>query len=147
MRILSLDPMGNNSLSKYPSKYSNGKSVSGAQYITEIVCENKAKREKKDLHFRFWTEPYWEKFFRNQIASANILIKSYDPIDIAKALKTINGQKIFSLRAPHLKKIIETEEQKRKNLNNKPIKKIERKENIIVKQHQPNKNILDLLEE
>jgi hypothetical protein len=134
-------------LTKYPSKYSNGKSVSGAQYITEIVCENKAKREKRDLHFRFWTEPYWEKFFRNQIASANILIKTYDPIDIAKALKTISGQKIFSLRAPHLKQMIETEELKRKSLLEKPVIKIERKENIVVKKHQPNKNILDLLEE
>lgn len=134
-------------MTKYPSKYSNGKSVSGAQYITEIVCENKAKREKRDLHFRFWTEPYWEKFFRNQIASANILIKTYDPIDIAKALKTIGGQKIFSLRAPHLKQMIETEESKRKSLLEKPVVKIERKENIIVKKHQPNKNILDLLEE
>lgn len=134
-------------MSKYPSKYSNGKNVSGAQYITEIVCENKAKREKRDLHFRFWTEPYWEKFFRNQIASANVLIKSYDPIDIAKALKTTSGQKIFSLRAPHLKKMIEAEELKRKSLLNKPVVKIERKENIIVKKHQPNKNILDLLEE
>lgn len=134
-------------MSKYPSKYSNGKNVSGAQYITEIVCENKAKREKRDLHFRFWTEPYWEKFFRNQITSANILIKSYDPIDIAKALKTSSGQKIFSLRAPHLKKMIEAEELKRKSLLDKPVVKIERKENIIVKKHQPNKNILDLLEE
>jgi hypothetical protein len=134
-------------LTKYPSKYSNGKSVSGAQYITEIVCENKAKREKRDLHFRFWTEPYWEKFFRNQIATANILIKTYDPIDIAKALKTISGQKIFSLRAPHLKQMIETEELKRKSLLDKPVVKIERKENIVVKKHQPNKNILDLLEE
>ena len=134
-------------MTKYPSKYSNGKSVSGAQYITEIVCENKAKREKRDLHFRFWTEPYWEKFFRNQIATANILIKTYDPIDIAKALKTISGQKIFSLRAPHLKQMIETEELKRKSLLDKPVVKIERKENIVVKKHQPNKNILDLLEE
>jgi hypothetical protein len=134
-------------LSKYPSKYSNGKSVSGAQYITEAVCENKAKREKRDLHFRFWTDPYWEKYFRNQIASANQLIKTYDPIDIAKALKTSSGQKIFSLRAPHLKKMIDTEEQKRKSLIDKPSIKIERKDNIVVKQHQPNKNILDLLEE
>lgn len=133
--------------SKYPSKYSNGKYVSGAQYITEIICENKAKRDKKDLHFRFWTEPYWEKFFRNQIASANQLLKTYDPIDIAKALKTSSGQKIFSLRAPHLKRMIEQEERKRKELKNRPVTHIERKENIIVKPHQPNKNILDLLDD
>lgn len=132
---------------RYPSKYSNGKQVSGAQYVTEIICENKAKKDKKDLHFRFWIEPYWEKFFRNQIASANKLIKSYDPIDIAKALKTSAGQKIFSLRAPHLIRMIETEEQKRKILESKPSIQIERKENLVTKSHQPNKNILDLLDE
>ena len=39
---------------KYPSKYSNNKTVSAAQYITEIICEKKAKREGKDLHYIFW---------------------------------------------------------------------------------------------
>jgi len=134
-------------MNKYPSKYSNGKHVNSAQYITEIVCENKANREKKDLHFRFWTEPYWEKFFRNQIASANKLVKDYDPSDIAKALKTPNGQKIFSLRAPHLKEIIEKEAAKRKLLENKKPVVIERKINTIVRKHTTNKNILDRLEE
>ena len=133
-------------LSKYPSKYSNGKSVSGAQYITEAVCENKAKREKRDLHFRFWTDPYWEKYFRNQIASANQLIKTYDPIDIAKALKTSSGQKTFSLRAPHLKKMIETEQEKRQTSNSKSFIPIERKENLVVRSHEPQKNILDKLQ-
>ena len=133
-------------LSKYPSKYSNGKSVSGAQYITETVCENKAKRENRDLHFRFWTEPYWEKFFRNQIASANQLMKIDDPIDIAKALKTSSGQKIFSLRAPHLKKMIETEQEKRQTSNSKSFIPIERKENLVVRSHEPQKNILDKLQ-
>lgn len=133
-------------MNKYPSKYSNGKYVNGAQYITEIVCENKANREKKDLHFRFWTEPYWEKFFRNQIASANKLIKDYDPVDIAKALKTPNGQKIFSLRAPHLKEIIDKEKAKRKLLESQKPVVIERKINTVVRKHTTNKNILDSLE-
>ena len=26
-------------MKKYPSKYSNGKSVSASQYITELICE------------------------------------------------------------------------------------------------------------
>ena len=46
----------------YISKYSNGKEVSDAQYITEIICEKKAKREKKDLHYRFWLNKEWENF-------------------------------------------------------------------------------------
>ena len=48
----------------YISKYSNGKKVSDAQYITEIICEHKAKRDKKDLHYRFWLNKEWEKFFK-----------------------------------------------------------------------------------
>jgi len=32
---------------KYISKYSNNKFVSAAQYITEIICEHKAKKDKK----------------------------------------------------------------------------------------------------
>lgn len=33
---------------KFPSRYSNGKQVSAAQYITELICENKAKINKED---------------------------------------------------------------------------------------------------
>jgi len=44
---------------KYISKYSNGKQVSAAQYITELICENKARIEQKDLHYRFWNNKEW----------------------------------------------------------------------------------------
>lgn len=94
---------------KYPSKYSNGKEVSAAQYITEIICENKAKIEKKDLHYRFWTNPTWSKFYRDQIATANKLIKKYPELAIIKALKNKKAERIFSLRAPHLSAIIDDE--------------------------------------
>ena len=33
--------------------------VSDAQYITEIICEHKAKRDRKDLHYRFWLNKEW----------------------------------------------------------------------------------------
>ena len=38
---------------KFESKYSNNKMVSAAQYITELICENKAKIDKKDIHYKF----------------------------------------------------------------------------------------------
>ena len=56
---------------KYPSRYSNEKFVSAAQYITEMICEKKAKIDKEDLHHRFWTNKKWSSFFRNQIATAH----------------------------------------------------------------------------
>ena len=45
---------------KYISKYSNGKEVSAAQYITELICENKAKQDKKDLHYKFDHDWDWD---------------------------------------------------------------------------------------
>ena len=91
----------------YISKYSNDKAVSAAQYITELICEHKAKKDRKDLHFRFWLNKTWERFFRDQIATANKLLKKYSAKAIIKALGSEEAVKIYSLRAPHLIPIIE----------------------------------------
>lgn len=99
-------------MKKYPSKYSNGKEVSAAQYITEMICEKKARLSKKDLHYRFWLSKEWSAFFRNQIGTANKLLQSYDDIAIIRALGRPQADKIFSLRAPHLKAIIDQEQAK-----------------------------------
>lgn len=94
---------------QYPSKYSNGKTVSAAQYITEIICENKAKIDKKDLHFKFWTNKEWSRFYKDQIASAIKLLKKYPEKAIINALHNPKASRIFSLRAPFLTPIIEKE--------------------------------------
>lgn len=94
-------------MNKYISKYSNGKEVSAAQYITELICENKAKLEKKDLHYRFWANKVWSRYYRDQIASANKLLQKYDAKSIVNALKDAQATKIYSLRAPHLIAIID----------------------------------------
>jgi len=95
---------------KYPSRYSNGKNVSAAQYITELICENKAKINKEDIGFKFWTNKKWMKFYKDQIASANKLLQKYNEQAIIKALKHKKAERIFSLRAPHLLEIIENEQ-------------------------------------
>lgn len=105
---------------KYISKYSNGKTVTAAQYITELICENKAKKEKKDLHYKFWTNNQWSKFYRDQIATANKLVKQFNEQAIIKAIKNIKAEKIYSLRAPHLIPIIE-EEQRIIDIQNKDL--------------------------
>jgi hypothetical protein len=97
---------------KYISKYSNNKEVSPAQYITEIICENKAKKDKKDLHYRFWLSKEWAAYFRNQIATANKLLQKYNDVAVVRALKDARAAKIYSLRAPHLLPIIEQEQKK-----------------------------------
>ena len=91
----------------YPSRYSNGKSVSAAQYITELICEHKAKKDKLDLHFKFWIKPTWEKYYKNQIGSAHKLLKKYSAKAIIKALQDSKSTNIYSLRAPHLTPIID----------------------------------------
>jgi hypothetical protein len=133
---------------KYPSKYSNGKFVSSAQYITELICEKKAKLNGQDLHFRFWTNKLWSSFYRNQIGSANKLLKKYSDVAIIKALNSAEASKIYSLRAPHLIAIIEQHQQILES-SNKVLKiQLDRTENKTYKTSDNNtKNIISKLKD
>jgi hypothetical protein len=140
--------MSNQNNKRYISKYSNNKEVSEAQYITEIICEQKAKLNNEDLHYRFWTQKKWSSFYRNQIGSAHKLLKKYSSKAIINALMSNEGRKIFSLRAPHLTPIIEIEQEKINHENNSFTKEIDRKTNITFKAPlKNNKHILSKLEE
>lgn len=97
---------------KFPSKYSNGKDVTAAQYLAELICERLAKKNKCDLHYRFWLNTEWEKEYKGQIAAANKLLNKFDIKHIIAALSTFHGQKIYSLRAPHLVDMIIKESNK-----------------------------------
>ena len=132
---------------KYPSKYSNGKSVSAAQYITEIICEKKAVLDKKDLHFRFWLNKEWAAFFRNQIATANKLIKLYGEQAVIKALYNQKASKIYSLRAPHLVAIIEYEKDKLAKENKDLSLKLDRSEKKNFRQSSYKKSIISKLKD
>lgn len=134
-------------MKKYPSKYSNGKEVSAAQFITEIICEHKAKIDNKDLHYRFWTTPYWAKFYRNQISSAHKLIKKYNEKAIIAALKLQESSRTYSLRSPVLIKLIEQEAKKIASHNNDFSLDIDRKTNKQHKTNQIKRNIISKLEE
>jgi hypothetical protein len=114
---------------KYPSKYSNGKQVSAAQFITEIICEKKAKLDNKDLHYRFWLNKEWSVFYRNQIATAYKLVKQYDPKAIIKALNSTEAMKIYSLRAPHLNDMIKKQQAILQSQSTELTEDIDRKEN------------------
>jgi len=135
---------------KYPSKYSNGVLVSAAQFITEIICERIAKKQKKDLHYRFWLSDTWAKEYKGQIGSANKLLSKYDANDIIDALRSYRGEKIYSLRAPHLPGIIDDviaqKAKKQKNITTEHIS-INRNllESGVVKKK--TNNILDKLKE
>lgn len=115
---------------QYISKYSNNKPVTAAQYITEIICEKKAQKDRLDLHYRFWTLKIWSRFFRDQIATANKLLKDYDAKAIIKALNDPKSQTIYSLRAPFLKDIIIEHQKQLENINTTLTQSFERKDNI-----------------
>ncbi len=133
------------SLRKYKSKYSNGKTVSAAQYITEIICENKAKTNNQDLHYRFWVTKEWSQYYRNQIASANKLLSKYSDIAIVKALQKPESKKIYSLRAPHLIPIIEQEEKILAQRNETLSINLDRKDSVNFKKEKINNNIISKL--
>lgn len=132
---------------KYISKYSNGKEVSAVQYITELICENKAKQDKKDLHYKFWTNKEWASYYRNQIATANKLAKKYNEQAIIRALKNPKAQKIYSLRAPHLISIIEQEQKLLESENTTITKEYDRSEDKTYRKNTTKKSIISKLKE
>lgn len=134
-------------MKKYPSKYSNGKSVSAAQYITEIICEKKAKKDKKDLHYRFWVSKEWELYYRNQIASAHKLLKEYNETAIIRGLNHPKSEKIYSLRAPHLKPIIEQEQCLLEKQNQELSLNLERPQDVVFNRKNNKPNIISKLKE
>jgi len=132
---------------KYPSKYSNGKDVSPAQYITEIICENKARINKEDLHYRFWLNKKWSAYYRNQIASANKLLLKHSAEAIVSALNSDGAKKIYSLRAPQLLRIIEQQEKILASQNKKLTKIPDRKADKTFDIKAKNNGILSKLKE
>lgn len=98
--------------SRYPSRYSPGKFVSAAQYITEFICEAKARKEQTSLPIRFWELPDWKKYYQFQVTICNRLLKQFKAAAILAALKNPKAKYIYSLQAPFLKNLIKMEQDK-----------------------------------
>lgn len=130
---------------KYPSRYSNGKDVSAAQYITELICEHKAQLNHIDLHYRFWVTKEWSAYYRNQIGSANKLLEKYHARAIIKALNDSRASKIYSLRAPHLISIIDQYQQALEHENTELTTDYDRKDNIVHRKSSNKPNIISKL--
>lgn len=72
-------------------------------YLAKVMCERKAKSEKRYLPPQFWNTPEWKILFKRQIIAANSLLKVY-PFEVIKA--AIFHKKntwIWSLTSPALK--------------------------------------------
>ena len=97
--------------SKYPSRYSPDGWVSAPQYITEFVCEKKARTEQKELPVKFWEIKEWRNYFRYQITLANKLLKDFSEEAVIAALKDSRCWKTYSLRSPFLHSIIKEKQE------------------------------------
>ena len=95
--------------SRYPSRYSPGGWVTAAQYIIELVCEQKARHENKDLPIKFWTLKEWERFFVSQTRVCHKLLKSYSSQAIINAIK---AKRIRTLLPKWIVSVIQLEQKK-----------------------------------
>ena len=90
--------------SRYPSRYSpkvdeDGFAwVTGRQYIIELICENKAARDRKELPRAFYDLPEWQEFYQAQINNRSLgkLIKTHSVDKIISFL--MENKHIMSLR-------------------------------------------------
>lgn len=131
--------------STYPSKYAGDGYVTPAQYITEIICEKLAKRNKKTLPLKFWENEEWSKFYRQQIIVANGLLKIYSDKAIVAALKNKKAWSIYSLRAPHLDAIIQEEEAKIKKVTTENVIEVSDKDTLTHRQTENKPSIISKL--
>lgn len=106
--------------------------VTAEEYITELICEKIAVKERKPLSTKFWLNVYWHPIYKRQLHIAKSLLKLYPYQVIIAALKNEKSQKIYSLgMATSLDPIIHEEMQKYKGLLSK--------ETIIVENQQVEK--------
>lgn len=96
-------------MNKYPSRYSPGKDVTPAQFITELICEKKAAQDDDELPLQYWKIKKWQRYFQNQVTAAHKLVKQYPPDQIIRALQRIDAKTIYSLRNPYLIRLIKQE--------------------------------------
>lgn len=80
----------------YDSKFSD-KKVTAAQYISQMMCERKANKDKVKLDKSFWGKPEWKKFFLYQLTLANNLLKIYPEGAIIQVLSNPKYKWVWSL--------------------------------------------------
>lgn len=107
---------------RWPSRYSPKKLVSDRQYITELICENRAKSLNKDLPMKFWNLEEWKQYYIYQIKICDRLLRKYEATAIVNALKSQQGQKIYSLKVGWLENIIYAEQEKLNSQRKRPKK-------------------------
>jgi hypothetical protein len=108
-------------VSKFQSKFGAGY-ITAAQYLAELICEHKSKRDRTPLPYRFWSRPPWKQFFLNQVLAAHALLKQYDADIVIQAVNDPRCYNVFSLRAKWKLEPVLKEKKRIKDSKDKHIK-------------------------
>lgn len=131
--------------SKYPSRYSPQGWVSAAQYITEVICEKKAQKDKTDLPIKFWEIEEWKSYYRYQITLANKLVKEFGEESVVAALKDSRCWGTYSLRSKFLHSIIQEKKDSIVERTKAVDYNVNDKENVVHKSNNDQKSIISKL--
>ena len=110
------------------SKYkhtSTGDYCTCAAYLAEMMCLRLAEHKNEgNLTHKFWNKKPWDWTFKQQLFTANSLIKKYGELAVVKAVNSPLLSKVFSLKnkrvVPEIKrqlKIIEEQANKKQELD------------------------------
>jgi len=105
--------------SKYKHK-STGDHCTCASYLAEMMCLRLAEHKNEgNLTYKFWNKKPWDWTFKQQLFTANSLIKKYGELAVVKAVSSPALSKVFSLKnqrvVPEIKKQLKIIEEQSKN--------------------------------
>ena len=112
--------------SKYKHK-STGDHCTCASYLAEMMCLRLAEHKNEgNLTYKFWNKKPWDWTFKQQLFTANSLIKKYGELAVVKAVNSPTLSKVFSLKnqrvVPEIKKQLKIMEEQSKNTQELDVK-------------------------
>jgi hypothetical protein len=80
-----------------------------AQFIADLLCRRKGKKENLPTPPGYWSQPEWKIEYKRNILSANKFLKIYPFEVITKVLLSKKFDWVYSLYFPGLKQPLEEE--------------------------------------
>ena len=105
---------------KYKSPV-DGRECKAPHYIADLMCSRMAHKKGEHLTDKYWNTSNWESVYKQQLIAVHGLLKIHDESAIVAALHSKEGQRIYSLRAPQLDRLIGIESERIKKLESRDI--------------------------
>ncbi len=105
---------------KYKSPV-DGRECKAPHYVADLMCSRMGHKNGEQLTDKYWNKPQWESVYKQQLIAVYGLLKIHDESAIIGALNSKEGQRIYSLRAPHLDRLIAVEAEKIQKLESREI--------------------------